>query len=99
MASDFDRAAFLAGLETAGREKYRAAELGVALARRNPKRLYFVGQGAPNKLMSVVKYWAERTVRDLVLFLLIRPPSRSTRCSSLCSDPVVLRSRPRGTPG
>ncbi len=65
MASDFDRAAFLAGLETAGREKYRAAELGVDLARRNPKRLYFVGQGAPNKLMSVVKYWAERTVRDL----------------------------------
>ena len=97
MATDFDRAGFLAGLETASREKHKAADLGAELARRRPKRLYFVGQGAPNKQMSVVKYWAERTVRDLEVRLYYPAEFVHQDPPMLDQDTVVVLGSHSGT--
>lgn len=62
MATDFDRDAFLAALESAVNGLDQAAQLGADLAAKGVKRLYFVGCGAPNRSMSVIEYWAQRVV-------------------------------------
>ncbi|MCJ7532001.1 MAG: SIS domain-containing protein [Anaerolineales bacterium] len=60
MASDFDREKFLKSMQTAVREKNRAAQLGRHLAEKGLQRIFFVGCGAPNREMSVVMYWVEK---------------------------------------
>jgi fructoselysine 6-phosphate deglycase len=69
MAIEFDRERFLADFQTARARRHDAAALGAERARRGLKRLWFVGPGAPNKLMSVAMYWAQRHARDLDLRL------------------------------
>lgn len=97
MASDFDRTRFLAGLETAAAGTARAADLGAELARTRPKRLYFVGQGAPNKEMAVVKYWAERTARNLDLRLYYPAEFVHQAPPTLDADTVVVLGSHSGT--
>ena len=97
MATDFDRSGFLVGLETASREKDTAVEMGADLARRSPKRLYFVGQGAPNKAMAVVKYWAERTVKDLEVRLYYPAEFVHQDPPTLDQDTVVVLGSHSGT--
>jgi len=65
MATDFDRDEFISSFEAAVEQKDKAASLGVELARGNVKRLFLVGCGAPNRAMSVVKYWIERVAKEL----------------------------------
>lgn len=65
----FDREPFLRDFEGAREARHAAAALGAELAAAAPRRLWFVGPGAPNKLMSVALYAAERHVRHLDLRL------------------------------
>lgn len=69
MPVTFDRDQFLTDLQGARDALPAAASLGAELAGREFRRLWFVGPGAPNKLMSVVMYWAQRHIVDLDLRL------------------------------
>jgi fructoselysine 6-phosphate deglycase len=60
MAVDFDRAKFFQDLDQAVKTAGDAAALGADLGKKDFKRLYFVGCGAPNRNMSVLEYWARR---------------------------------------
>ena len=60
MAQDFDREAFIQSLGVATQGRLKAAQLGEELGRKGFKRLYFVGCGAPNRLMALMEYWAQR---------------------------------------
>lgn len=97
MATDFVRSQFLAGLERAGQEKQRAADLGADLARQNPKRLYFVGQGAPNKEMAVIKYWAEQAATKLDLRLYYPAEFVHQDPPALDADTIVVLGSHSGT--
>lgn len=67
MAQDFDREGFLQSLEIAVQGRLEAARLGEELAQRGFKRLYFVGCGAPNRLMALMEYWAQRIAVNVEL--------------------------------
>ncbi|MCC6312435.1 MAG: SIS domain-containing protein [Thermomicrobiales bacterium] len=97
MATDFDRAAHLAGFEAANAAKYQAADLGAKLATRNPKRLYFVGQGAPNKAMAVVKYWAERVSTALDLRIYYPAEFVNQNPAALDENTIVILGSHSGT--
>lgn len=97
MATVFDRAAFLTGLERAGQAKQEAVALGAELAKQQPKRLYFVGQGAPNKEMSIIKYWAERTSKNLDLRLYYPAEFVNQAPPTLESDTLVILGSHSGT--
>ncbi len=60
MAQDFDREGFMQSLASAVEGRLQAAQLGEELGRKGYKRLYFVGCGAPNRLMAMMEYWAQR---------------------------------------
>jgi fructoselysine 6-phosphate deglycase len=58
MASDFDRNAFIAGLQQARAGLDEAAALGRRLA-GEIDRIYLVGCGAPNRVMLGLDYWIQ----------------------------------------
>jgi len=60
MAQDFDREGFIRSLEVAVQGRLQAAQLGEELGGKGFKRLYFVGCGAPNRLMAMMEYWGQR---------------------------------------
>jgi fructoselysine 6-phosphate deglycase len=97
VAVDFDRSQFLAGLEQAAHGTDAAAALGADLARRSPKRLYFVGQGAPNKAMSVARYWAEQSAKDLDLRIYYPAEFVHQAPPTLDADTVVVLGSHSGT--
>ncbi len=65
MAVDFDREKFLNDVALATESRQQAADLGRELGQKGLKRLYFVGCGAPNRIMLILEYWAQRYVTDL----------------------------------
>lgn len=65
MAPDFERDKFLASLSQAMAGKDAAAQLGAQLAGKGIRRLILIGCGAPNRCLNVVKYWVERSARNL----------------------------------
>lgn len=67
MAQDFDREGFLQSLEIAVQGRLEAARLGEEMAQKGFKRLYFVGCGAPNRLMALMEYWAQRIAVNVEL--------------------------------
>jgi fructoselysine 6-phosphate deglycase len=69
MACEFDRREFQEDLEGALKAKTEAATLGAELAKMGFSRVFLVGCGAPNRVMSVIKYWMEMHARHLEIYL------------------------------
>lgn len=65
MAIDFDRQTFLKDLDTAVNLVDDAAKLGADLAKKGVERIYFVGCGAPNRVMLTLQYWIEQASSTL----------------------------------
>jgi len=77
-----DRDNFIGSLEMAVKRRNQAASLGIDLARGGVRRLFFVGCGAPNKVMAVSKYWIEHVAQELEVrlyypaeFIRLNPPA------------------------
>ena len=69
MAEAFDRKKYLESLEVAAAKIDAAIELGSRLAKKDIKRVYLVGCGAPNREMGVIKYWIDAYAKKLDTYL------------------------------
>lgn len=97
MATDIDRADFLQSLEAAVKEKDKAAKLGTELARKGIRRIYLLGQGAPNREMGAIKYWLDQEAKTLDTYLYFPAEFVQTQPPRLDENTLVVLASHSGT--
>lgn len=97
MAQDFDREGFIQSLASAVEERLQAAQLGEELGRKGYKRLYFVGCGAPNRLMAMMEYWAQRIAVNTEIRRYFPAEFVNQNPASLDKDTLVILGSHSGT--
>lgn len=97
MAEDIDRAAFVKSLEAALAEKNRAYQAGIDLAKQGIKRVFFVGCGAPNREMGVIKYWMDKDAKSLETHLYFPAEFIYQVPAKLDADSLVVLASHSGT--
>lgn len=97
MAIEIDRQLFLQGLEKALVEKDRAFKLGSDLAQQGIKRIFFVGCGAPNREMGIIKYWMDRDAKTLENHLYFPAEFINQVPAKLGADSLVILASHSGT--
>ncbi|MCL4236988.1 MAG: SIS domain-containing protein [Anaerolineae bacterium] len=97
MAQDFDRNAFIQSLDAATQGRLKAAQLGEELGRKGFKRLYFVGCGAPNRLMAMMEYWAQRIAVNTEIRRYFPAEFVSQNPASLDENTLVILGSHSGT--
>lgn len=97
MAAEFDRNAFLSALETPKDAADKAAELGATFGNRGAKRIYFVGCGAPNRMMAIVQYWLEHLSGELEIRRYFPAEFISQKPSRIDENTIVILGSKSGT--
>lgn len=97
MAVDFDREGFLKSLEVARGKLDAAADLGNQLSQQDFRRLYFIGCGAPNRLMSIVEYWGQRVATQIELRRYFPAEFVHQAPAALGADTLVILGSHSGT--
>ena len=97
MATDIDRSAFLKSLEKSLAEKDRAYQVGVELARQGIRRVFFVGCGAPNREMGIIKYWMDKDAHTLENHLYFPAEFLYQVPAKLGADSLVVLASHSGT--
>jgi len=97
MATDINRSAFLKSLEKSLEEKDRAYQLGVELARQGIRRVFFVGCGAPNREMGIIKYWLDKDAHTLENHLYFPAEFLYQVPAKLGADSLVVLASHSGT--
>ncbi len=69
MALEIDRNSYLSSMEQAVRLKEKAVLLGEKFVTQGVRRVFFVGCGAPNREMGVIKYFLDRDIQTIEFHL------------------------------